>query len=113
MIDQTIVKKIQEAVKKYEPAMIQFMKDICAIPSFESKIGGVVKRINDEMKKLGFDEVFVDKMGNSVGRVGNGPKKIVFDSHIDTVGIADPTQWKWDPFKGKVENGILCSGCLR
>ncbi|HQG28262.1 MAG TPA: YgeY family selenium metabolism-linked hydrolase [Candidatus Ozemobacteraceae bacterium] len=106
-IDKGMIEKIQAEVKKHEPAMVQFMRDICAIPSYESKIGDVVKRINDEMKKLGFDEVFVDKMGNSVGRVGNGPVKIVFDSHIDTVGIADPTQWKWDPFKGKVENGIL------
>jgi len=106
-IDKGMIEKIQAEVKKHEPAMIQFMRDICAIPSYESKIGDVVKRINDEMKKLGFDEVFVDKMGNSVGRVGNGPIKIVFDSHIDTVGIADPTQWKWDPFKGKIENGIL------
>lgn len=106
-IDKGMIEKIQAEVKKHEPAMVQFMRDICAIPSYESKIGDVVKRINDEMKKLGFDEVFVDKMGNSVGRVGNGPIKIVFDSHIDTVGIADPTQWKWDPFKGKVENGIL------
>ncbi len=76
-IDKGMIEKIQAEVKKHEPAMVQFMRDICAIPSYESKIGDVVKRINDEMKKLGFDEVFVDKMGNSVGRVGNGLIKIV------------------------------------
>src|SRR5512143_3669806 len=59
------------------------------------------------MKKLGFDEVRFDKMGNTVGRIGNGKKVIVFDSHIDTVGVGDPSEWKWDPFIGKVENGIL------
>lgn len=112
MIDKNLVAKIQAEVKKHEPAMIQFMKDIVAIPSYDSKIGDVVQRINEEMLKLGFDEVFTDKMGNSVGRVGNGPVKIVFDSHIDTVGIADRTQWKWDPFKGKIENGIMYGlGC--
>ncbi|MFT3892510.1 MAG: M20/M25/M40 family metallo-hydrolase [Anaerolineales bacterium] len=31
----------------------------------------------------------------------------MYDSHIDTVGIGDPATWQWDPFKGKVENGIL------
>ncbi len=46
-------------------------------------------------------------MGNIVGRIGNGPKVIVYDSHIDTVGIGDPAEWEWDPFVGKVENGIL------
>ncbi|MBI3037975.1 YgeY family selenium metabolism-linked hydrolase [bacterium] len=106
-MDTGIVTKIKEEVKKHENAIVKFMRDIVAIPSYESKIGDVVNRINQEMKNLGFDEVFVDKMGNSVGRVGSGTTKIVFDSHVDTVGIADRSQWKWDPFQGKVENGFL------
>ena len=60
-----------------------------------------------EMKKLGFDEVRFDKMGNTIGRIGNGKRVIVYDSHIDTVGIGDPSEWEWDPFKGKIEDGIL------
>jgi acetylornithine deacetylase/succinyl-diaminopimelate desuccinylase-like protein len=35
-----------------------------------------------------------------MGRIGNGEKVIVFDSHIDTVGIGDPHEWQWDPFEG-------------
>ena len=57
------------------------------------------------MRKLGFDEVWFDSMGNIVGRIGDGPRKIVFDSHIDTVGIGNPDEWDWDPFIGKVEKG--------
>ena len=83
------------------------MQDIVAIPSYESQIGDVVRRINQEMTDLGFDEVRVDSMGNSLGWVGNGPRKILFDSHVDTVAIGDPTQWQWNPFRGKIENGIL------
>ena len=59
------------------------------------------------MKKLKFDEVRFDKYGGTFGRIGNGKKVIVFDSHIDTVGIGDRSAWGWDPFEGKVENGIL------
>lgn len=106
-MNKELIKKIQAEVKKHEKDILKFMREIVAIPSFDSKIEDVVHRINEEMLKLGFDEVFIDKMGNSVGRIGNGPVKILFDSHIDTVGIADRTQWKWDPFEGKVENGIL------
>jgi putative selenium metabolism hydrolase len=32
---------------------------------------------------------------------------IVYDSHIDTVGIGDRATWEWDPFEGKVEDGLL------
>jgi putative selenium metabolism hydrolase len=83
------------------------MLEICEIPSMDSKIGPVGERIQAEMKKLGFDEVRFDKMGNTIGRIGNGERVIVYDSHIDTVGIGDPASWEWDPFKGKVEDGIL------
>ncbi len=83
------------------------MLDICAIPSMDSKIGPVGERIQAEMKKLGFDEVRFDKMGNTIGRIGNGERVMVYDSHIDTVGIGDPASWSWDPFKGKIEDGVL------
>jgi len=32
---------------------------------------------------------------------------IVFDSHIDTVGVGDRDSWGWDPFEGKIEDGKL------
>jgi putative selenium metabolism hydrolase len=100
-------KEIQKRVEAAREDIIKFMREIVAIPSMESQIGEVGKRIQDEMKKLGYDEIRYDKMGNTIGRIGNGKKVIVFDSHIDTVGIGDPASWQWDPFKGKVENGIL------
>ena len=40
-----------------------------------------------------------------LGRIGAGATILLYDSHIDTVGIGDPAEWEWDPFKGKVENG--------
>ncbi len=101
------VSEIQKRVAAQRNDIIKFMREICAIPSMDSKIGDVGKRIQDEMKKLKFDEVRFDKMGNTVGRIGDGKKTIVFDSHIDTVGIGDRSAWGWDPFEGKVENGIL------
>ncbi len=59
------------------------------------------------MSELGFDEVRRDSMGNILGRIGDGPRILLYDSHIDTVGVADAAQWQWDPFKGKYENGII------
>src|SRR5581483_2584514 len=99
--------EIQKRVNAQRDAIVQFMIDICAIPSMESQIGPVGERVAAEMKKLDYDEVRFDKMGNILGRIGSGPKILVYDSHIDTVGIGDPSSWEWDPFKGKIENGIL------
>lgn len=100
-------KEIKQRVESRRNEIIQFMRDICAIPSMDSLIGPVGDRIQTEMKKLGFDEFRFDKMGNTIGRIGNGPKVLLYDSHIDTVGVGDRNEWGWDPFIGKVEDGIL------
>jgi len=107
MIMTEKIDEIQSRVNSSREDIIQFMLEICEIPSMDSQIGPVGERIQAEMKKLGFDEVRFDKMGNTVGRIGNGPRTIVYDSHIDTVGVGDPASWEWDPFKGKVEDGVL------
>lgn len=101
------VQAIRERVDAQRDAIIQFFVDICAIPSLNSEIGPVGERIGAEMRMLGYDEVRFDRMGNIMGRIGNGPRVLVYDSHIDTVGIGDPASWQWDPFKGKIENGIF------
>lgn len=98
---------IKSRVEKNRENIIQFMHDICAIPSMDSQLKEVGERIGSEMTRLGFEEVRFDRMGNIMGRIGSGRRVIVYDSHIDTVGIGDPASWGWDPFKGKVENGNL------
>lgn len=101
------IELLKKKVEENRDNIIQFMRDICAIPSMEGQLKDVGERIGAEMTKLGFDEVRFDKMGNILGRIGSGKRVIVYDSHIDTVGVGDPAEWEWDPFKGKVENGIL------
>lgn len=94
-------------VEAHRDDIVRFMRELCAIPSMDSQIGAVGERCAQEMRRLGFDEVRFDAMGNILGRVGDGRRIIVFDSHIDTVGVGDPSQWQWDPFEGKVEDGVL------
>ncbi|RJP50809.1 MAG: YgeY family selenium metabolism-linked hydrolase [Anaerolineaceae bacterium] len=103
----TKVNDIKKRVQDNRENIIQFLRDIVAIPSMEGQLKEVGQRIQAEMLKLSFDEARFDKMGNTIGRIGNGKKVIVFDSHIDTVGVGDPDEWEWDPFIGKVEDGLL------
>ena len=101
------VTDIRQRVQAAQGDIVRFLRDICAIPSMNSEIGPVGERIQAEMRLLGYDEVRFDRMGNTIGRIGNGPRVIVYDSHIDTVGIGDASEWEWDPFVGKVEDGRL------
>jgi putative selenium metabolism hydrolase len=102
-----IIQKLNEQVAKAEDRILRFFYDIVAIPSMDSDIEAVGQRVGEEMKQLGFDKVCVDKYGSIVGRIGQGDKILLYDSHLDTVGIGDPGQWEWDPFRGKVENGMF------
>lgn len=101
------IEAVRRRVEAERDNIIQFLRDICAIPSYDSQIGPVGERVGEEMRKLGFQGVRFDKQGNILGHIGNGPRILVYDSHIDTVGIGDPSAWAWDPFVGKVENGIF------
>ena len=99
--------RFYELAKKNEAALTQFMLDIVSTPSLSAQEGAVVERMAVEMKKIGYDEVTVDPMGNLIGRLGSGPVKIAFDGHCDTVDVGNRSLWKRDPFKAVVENGIL------
>lgn len=107
MINPTVIQRLQSRVAAQRDDIIRFLRELCAIPSYDSQIRAVGERAEAEMRKLGFDEVWWDRMGNVIGRIGNGPRKLLYDSHIDTVGIGAPEEWAWDPFEGKIEDGIF------
>ena len=56
-------------------------------------------------KEAGLDEVRIDGLGSVIARLGDGPKKLAFDAHIDTVGVGESGQWKFDPFSGEIKDG--------
>lgn len=104
---EQIIQQLNQKVAAAEADILRFFREIVAIPSMNSNIEAVGQRIGAEMTKLGYDAVYVDKYGSIVGKIGSGPKILLYDTHIDTVGIGDPAQWEWDPFIGKVEDGLL------
>lgn len=103
----TSAEQLRRTVKSYEKDIVKFSRDLIAIPGFSGTEGNVCKRIAREMRKVGFDKVWFDKMGNVIGQIGHGKTKIMIDSHVDTVHVGDRSAWKWDPFKGKVANGKI------
>ena len=107
MNNPKLIQALHAEVERRREPIIGFLRDICAIPSMNSQIGPVGERVAEELRRLSFDEVRFDTMGNVLGRMGHGPTVVVYDSHIDTVGVGDPAAWRWDPFEGQVENGIL------
>ena len=106
-MSENILPDIKHLAGKYTDDTAQYLRDLIAIPSVSCQEGNVINCIKAEMQKLDFDEIIVDPMGNILGRIGSGPRVIAFDAHVDTVDVGNPDLWEFDPFKGKVENGII------
>jgi len=92
--------KIKAAAEAYQAAMTAFLRDLIRIPGESAEEGGKIERAAEEMRKLGFDKVEIDPMGNLLGYMGSGPLLIAFDGHIDTVGVGNADNWNFDPYQG-------------
>ncbi|HOC81313.1 MAG TPA: M20/M25/M40 family metallo-hydrolase, partial [Bacilli bacterium] len=92
--------EILKKAESYKKEMTAFLRDMIALPSESCQEKEVIHRIKQEMEKVGFDRVVIDKMGNILGYIGHGKYLIGMDAHIDTVGIGDIRNWTFDPYKG-------------
>lgn len=92
--------KIKQSAEGYKEDMSKFLRDLISFPGESTQEKETAARIVEEMKKLGFDQAGIDGMGNTVGYMGSGETLIAFDAHIDTVGVGNPENWTFDPFKG-------------
>ncbi len=86
---------------------IDFLRDLVSLPSPSRAERLACERVQQEMETLGYSDVHIDEMGNVLGRFGNGKRVLAYDAHIDTVGISNPSRWKYDPFRGVIKDGIL------
>ncbi len=60
------------------------------------------------MERLGYDRVWIDKVGNVLGRIqGNGPKTVLLEGHLDTVGVGNRADWQFDPHGAEVRDGRI------
>ena len=95
--------------KQNEQAMTHFLQDLIRTPSLSHEEGNVANRIVEEMRRVGFDSVRIDRVGNVIGRLGAGFGKptLLYDGHMDTVGIGDRSAWARDPFGAEIVDGVI------
>ena len=92
--------KVKAAAENYKADMTKLLRDMVRIPGESADEKGKIECAAAEMRKLGFDKVEIDPMGNLLGYMGTGSKIIAFDGHIDTVGIGNRDNWNFDPYEG-------------
>lgn len=77
--------------------------------SYSGNEKGVSEELTKFFKENGFDDVHVDKYGNTIGHIkGSKPgPKIVFDGHMDTVPVTDESEWQYPPFEAETHDGKI------
>ncbi|MFA7330383.1 MAG: YgeY family selenium metabolism-linked hydrolase [Candidatus Delongbacteria bacterium] len=96
---------LMELADASREAIVGFLREMIAIPAESCREEARCRRVKAEYEALGFDEVHFDGLGSVIARVGNGPLHLLFDGHIDCVGVGDAASWSHDPFQGKREDG--------
>jgi putative selenium metabolism hydrolase len=88
--------------------MAAFLQELVRIPGLSTHEAAVAARLAEEMRRVGFAEVWIDPIGNVIGRVGAGQgAKLVLNGHMDTVDVGDPARWAHPPYDGVIEGGVL------
>ncbi|MFV0504660.1 MAG: YgeY family selenium metabolism-linked hydrolase [Lachnospirales bacterium] len=95
--------------KDREEQLIAFCQRMIQAKSYSGEENIVV----DEMKKFseenGFTKVHIDKYGNCICSIKgkkDGPK-ILFDGHMDTVPVPNPSSWKHNPYGAEIIDGKM------
>ena len=98
---------IKAAAQNYQADMTRFLREMISHPSESCEEREVAHCIKAEMEHLGYDKVEVDGLGNVIGWMGDGEKIIAIDSHIDTVGIGNLSNWEADPYEGYETDDVI------
>lgn len=93
--------------ERCKPAISRFLRDLIALPSESCQEREVIRRIEQEMRSVGFDRIEIDPMGNILGYIGTGRHLIAMDAHIDNVGVGNPANWTFDPFQGYEDDEVI------
>lgn len=91
-------------------SLVAILSDLIAIPSPfpPGESVEICRYAAARLKKAGYKvKVLARAKGvdNVVAKLGKGSPRIVFNAHVDTVGVGDRENWKTDPYKAVVKNG--------
>lgn len=89
------------------------LTELCAKMIQAQSYSGHENLVADEMKNFweanGYHDIHVDRYGNCICHIkGSRPgPRILFDGHMDTVPVPDPSKWTHDPFGTEIVDGRM------
>lgn len=95
--------------KERQDEIVRFTQELIRCPGCSGDEAAAASAVARQMKKLGYDQVEVDRWGNVIGTLRGarpGPT-IVFDGHLDVVPVRMPELWEHEPFGAEISEGRI------
>ena len=89
---------------------VTFTQRLIQTPSMSHEELAIAELIAVEMRRLHFDEVWLDEIGNVYGRIHGQHRDLpalVLNCHTDHVDPGDPDLWPVPPYSGEIVNGRI------
>lgn len=96
-----------------QASCLELFRDLVRTRSYSGQEGQFGERLAEEMRRVGFQQVYRDRIGNVIGRLSTGERskggstRLLFNGHMDTVGIGNPGAWTHDPFGADLVDGLV------
>ena len=90
-------------------ALVDFSRRLIRTRSLPGDEGDAARLVRDEMRSLGYDDTWIDDVGNVIGLIrgtGGGPS-LMLNTHLDHVDAGDPDGWPFPPYAGEIRDGVL------
>ena len=103
------VGRFQELIRAQDSRLVAFAQRLIQTRSLPGEEGDAARLVRSEMESLGYDETWIDEVGNVVGviRGAGGGRSVMFNTHLDHVDVGDVSGWPFPPYEGKIADGVL------
>src|SRR3954454_2900909 len=100
---------LQELAAAQEKSLVAFAQRLIQTPSLPGEEGDAARLVRSEMQALGYDDTWIDEVGNVVGviRGTGGGGSLMFTTHLDHVDVGAVSGWQFPPYEGKIDDGVL------
>jgi len=109
MLDTTMIARLRLAGESQMAATVDFCQRLIRQPSMPGEEGPLAQLVKAELERLGYDDAWIDRGGNVIGvlRGTGGGRSLMLNTHLDHVGVGDPTDWPQHPFAAEIVDGVL------
>jgi acetylornithine deacetylase/succinyl-diaminopimelate desuccinylase family protein len=109
MLDKPLARRTDYCMSTSDE-ILDTLRNLIAIPSGypPGDSTAICAYAANRLEAAGYDVSVLSRkppIDNVIARLGSGKPSIVFNAHVDTVAVADRTEWNTDPFEATLVDG--------